>query len=227
MEWFKFYHNKWLTDPAIVSLKPIDRLIFITLLCLASQSDERDGTVRYVSNEALRCVTLGHNAYKLGEAFDGVEALEKMGLVTLISANSLKICNFEKRQNTALTNAERQKLYRERYKVVTYSNERYNDSNARVDKIRVDKITTTTAESDGFNSFWNNYPRKIGKSAAEKAWQKYKPPLSVVLEAIEKQKNSDQWSKDNGQFIPHPTTWLNGKRWEDEVTDDKVKTIIL
>ena len=37
------------------------------------------------------------------------------------------------------------------------------------------------------------------------------------MNAIEQQKESAQWSKDNGQFIPHPTTWLNGKRWEDEV----------
>lgn len=81
--------------------------------------------------------------------------------------------------------------------------------------------------TEDFESFWKAYPKKVGKGAAEKAWQKHKPPLDVVLEAIEKQKDSDQWSKDNGQFIPHPTTWLNGKRWEDEVTDEKVKTIIL
>ena len=43
-------------------------------------------------------------------------------------------------------------------------------------------------------------------------------PLEVLLTAIEKQKESAQWSKDNGQFIPHPTTWLNGRRWEDEVS---------
>ena len=36
--------------------------------------------------------------------------------------------------------------------------------------------------------------------------------------AIAKQKLSDQWTKEGGQFIPHPATWLNGKRWEDELT---------
>ena len=40
--------------------------------------------------------------------------------------------------------------------------------------------------------------------------------LDVILTAIERQKASDQWTKDNGQFIPHPATWLNQKRWEDE-----------
>ena len=38
------------------------------------------------------------------------------------------------------------------------------------------------------------------------------------MSAIEAQKKSPQWTKDGGQFIPHPATWLNGKRWEDQVT---------
>ena len=38
-----------------------------------------------------------------------------------------------------------------------------------------------------------------------------------ILSALEKQKQSSQWQKDNGQFIPYPTTWLNGKRWEDDL----------
>jgi hypothetical protein len=39
-----------------------------------------------------------------------------------------------------------------------------------------------------------------------------------MLQALEKQKRSEQWQKDNGKFIPHAATWLNGKRWEDELT---------
>ena len=45
-------------------------------------------------------------------------------------------------------------------------------------------------------------------------------PLETLLEAIKKQKKSAQWVKDGGQFIPHPTTWLNGKRWEDDLPMD-------
>lgn len=71
---------------------------------------------------------------------------------------------------------------------------------------------------DGFEKFWQAYPRKKAKDAALKAWKKLKPDenlLNVMLAAIERQKKSDQWLKDNGQFIPYPATWLNGKRWED------------
>lgn len=37
------------------------------------------------------------------------------------------------------------------------------------------------------------------------------------MNGLKQQITSEQWKKDGGQFIPHPTTWLNGDRWEDEV----------
>lgn len=46
---------------------------------------------------------------------------------------------------------------------------------------------------------------------------KIKTPLEVLLKALEEQKKSLQWTKDGGQFVPHPTTWLNQERWEDEI----------
>jgi len=70
---------------------------------------------------------------------------------------------------------------------------------------------------DSFNDFWNVYPKKAGKGAAEKAWEKMNPDIVVVLSSLEEHKKTDQWSKDSGKFIPHPATWLNQKRWEDEV----------
>lgn len=74
-----------------------------------------------------------------------------------------------------------------------------------------------------FEKFWSAYPRKAGnKQKAFEAFKKADVSLDVLLAAIENQKQSAQWSKDNGQFIPHPTTWLNGKRWNDEMTGTTV-----
>jgi len=28
---------------------------------------------------------------------------------------------------------------------------------------------------------------------------------------------SESWNRDGGRYIPHPSTWLNGRRWEDEL----------
>ena len=72
-----------------------------------------------------------------------------------------------------------------------------------------------------FEKFWNAYPRHEGKQKARMAFEKVNVPLQTLLDAIEKWKHSAQWSKDNGQFIPYPATWLNGKRWEDEPIMDK------
>jgi hypothetical protein len=69
-----------------------------------------------------------------------------------------------------------------------------------------------------FDLFWDAYPRKEGKQKAADAFAKVEVPVETLLSAIEAQKKSPQWTKDGGQFIPHPATWLNGKRWEDQVT---------
>ena len=73
--------------------------------------------------------------------------------------------------------------------------------------------------SHAFLTFWNAYPRKVGKGAAWRAWQQSKailPPMEALLTAVQAQAASEQWQKDGGQYIPHPATWLRQRRWEDE-----------
>lgn len=74
---------------------------------------------------------------------------------------------------------------------------------------------------DAFDAFWSAYPRKIGKEKARTSFKSAmkKTTLETMLAAIEAQKRSDQWQRDGGQYIPHPSTWLNQGRWEDEVTE--------
>jgi hypothetical protein len=68
-----------------------------------------------------------------------------------------------------------------------------------------------------FESFWKEYPKKIGKGDAFKSWNKNgRPPLEKIIKSIRDQKESDQWRKDGGQYIPMPATWINQKRWDDE-----------
>jgi hypothetical protein len=79
-----------------------------------------------------------------------------------------------------------------------------------------------------FEIFWKNYPRKIAKLKAKKAWDLKKPDLKIALAALNQQKLSSSWIKNDGQYIPHPTTWINGARWNDEVTlstNDKVQAV--
>ena len=74
--------------------------------------------------------------------------------------------------------------------------------------------------SEDFMAFWQAYPRKTGKGAAWKAWRNASlPKLEVILNAIRKARQSPDWLKERGAFIPHPSTWLNQARWEDEGMD--------
>ncbi len=68
-----------------------------------------------------------------------------------------------------------------------------------------------------FELFWSAYPKKKAKQDAKAAFAKVSVPVQVLLDAIAVQQRSEDWTKSNGQFIPYPATWLNGKRWEDQV----------
>ncbi|NMD38971.1 MAG: hypothetical protein GYA87_09885 [Christensenellaceae bacterium] len=81
-----------------------------------------------------------------------------------------------------------------------------------------DTKTITTTYSQNFNKFWGAYPKRVGKGAAFVAFKKLKVDddlLEDILKALKKQCNSHDWKKENGQYIPNPTTYLNQRRWED------------
>lgn len=80
-----------------------------------------------------------------------------------------------------------------------------------------------SADMDGFALFWQEYPRKAAKAAALKAWQKLNPSPELaerILAHVRDHKRSQDWLKDGGQFVPHPATFLNGRRWEDDIPPD-------
>ena len=69
----------------------------------------------------------------------------------------------------------------------------------------------------GFDVFWETYPKKVARPAALTAFKKAKlnGHLPDVLKDIEEKSNSEAWTKNKGQFIPNPATYLNQRRWED------------
>lgn len=82
-----------------------------------------------------------------------------------------------------------------------------------------DKDKDKDNSASPFESFWAAYPRKVGKQAAKKAFSKVSVPVKTLIDAVNSQKNSEQWRKDNGQYIPNPATWLNQGRWDDVLTE--------
>ena len=94
-------------------------------------------------------------------------------------------------------------------------------SEVKRSKVKRSEEKSIVRKSDlvGFETFWNMYPKKVGKKAAQNAWNKIDAPittLDLIREALEWQQLSDQWTKDNGQYIPNPQTYLNQGRWLDQ-----------
>ena len=80
--------------------------------------------------------------------------------------------------------------------------------------------------TQNFSKFWKAYPKKRDKGNAEKWFEKHKPSeelVNLMLKQIERFKDTEEWKKQDGQFIPYPTTWLNAKMWEDEFETDTEK----
>ena len=90
----------------------------------------------------------------------------------------------------------------------------------RKGKVSTGKDNKTCVE---FDRFWSVYPKKIDKQGALRAFKKVDVDIEVIIKALENHKRSLQWTKDGGQFIPHPTTWLNQRRWEVELQEDLTK----
>lgn len=80
-----------------------------------------------------------------------------------------------------------------------------------------------------FGAFWAAYPRKVAKQDALKAWKKLRlvnGDFERVMAALESVKRSD-WAQRSAEHIPHPATWLNGRRFEDEPLQQPAKRVAL
>lgn len=70
-----------------------------------------------------------------------------------------------------------------------------------------------------FEEFWKSYPRRVGKLDAHKAWRTLKVTPAMfdqMTTALAWQVASRDWTRDGGQFVPYPATWLRAGRWMDE-----------
>lgn len=75
------------------------------------------------------------------------------------------------------------------------------------------------SDDDDFQVFWENYPKKRAKHDARKAWDKLNPSsdlLLTILKAVDAYKQTYEWRKNQGQYIPYAATFIRGRRWEDE-----------
>ena len=79
-------------------------------------------------------------------------------------------------------------------------------------------------DNGAFDRFWMAYPKKQGKVAAQRAWAALKPGdqlAELITENVRRRRGTQDWQKENGRYVPLPTTYLSGRRWEDELPEPK------
>ncbi len=126
-----------------------------------------------------------------------------------VTVRSRRMYNEDKERRQA---AERQRRKRER----EVSHDEVTDASSSSSSYFNKK---TISLNGSFDVFYQTYPRHTGRKSAEKAWLKLMPDESLrqtMLKAIAVQKDT-LWRGLDIRYIPHPATWLNGRRWEDEV----------
>lgn len=85
----------------------------------------------------------------------------------------------------------------------------------KTDLTRTDNQST---QPDGFAQFWQEYPKKVAKPAALRAYKSAKlktKDQDQIVKDLSDKKDSEEWKKEGGKYIPHPATYLNQRRWED------------
>ena len=94
-------------------------------------------------------------------------------------------------------------------------------STSKVKESKVNKEKKSKEEQnnyDYFSDFWAEYPKKDKKIPAQKIFSRLKMNdelMEKIMSSLFRFIESEQWTKENGKYIPLPTTWLNERRWED------------
>ena len=209
MQWFRFYHEA-LDDPKVQTLDAETFRDWVNLLCLCCRMDgELPKTVEQIAFVLRRspdaCLTV-------------LSRLADAGLLDKRNGGPngmhYAIHAWDKRQYKSDTSTDRVKRYRERSKDVTETvTVTPPDTETETEKKRKNTPLPPSRGSDGFDLFWEAYPRKVSKGAAAKAWKAAikKASADEIVGGVKRFKFSD-----DPQFIPHPATWLNAERWADE-----------
>lgn len=157
----------------------------------------------------------------------GLARLEATGEITQKSTNKFTIitlCNYSEYQGyTEDSQQTTNKQLTNNQQTTNNKQECKKEKNIIIET----KTLALTAEkkdaSSSFDTFWQAYPKKKSKGAALKAWHSIKADgalLSKMFQTLSGLKNTVDWKKENGRYIPYPASWLNAQGWEDELPPD-------
>ena len=183
-------------------------LMFVMLLAMAGDRNE-GGYIPYSEEDMSALLDLPLPTVRMA-----IRAMESRGMVDF-DDGMFHVTNWDKYQSVEgmekikEQNRIRKARQRERQKALS-------DASAPA----LPEPEKKSAMERRFERFWKAYPKKVGKGGAEKSFAKYKPDdqlTETMIRAIEALKKSRQWKEG---YIPNPQTWLNQKRWLDEMDEE-------
>lgn len=246
MQWFRFYSGA-LDDPKVQRLTGDLFKVWINLLCLANESEER-GILPSNDDIAFR---LRLDDQKTADALRG---LIRAGLLDQDEDGALHIHGWEARQKKSDDVTARVQKHRDKDnnpgtlpKRSSNALEKKREEERREEKRREDERTTATDKPSPAapdttptvravpkpprgpagrvtalftERFWPAWPKKVAKQEAFSAFAKLDPSAEDVehmVAAIPVHEAALNWPRENYRYCPNASTWLNQRRWEDEV----------
>lgn len=89
----------------------------------------------------------------------------------------------------------------------------------RPDPTRPTKKNPSSADADAiFEAWWKLYPRKVGKQDARRVWDRKIRDTDPATITDGLRRYLPLYAQTEPDFVPHPSTWLQQGRWEDEVS---------
>jgi len=208
---------EFFTSEDIVALSPLARLLYVALWCESDKEGRmlwkpRTFKMRYFPADACDIDAL-------------CSELTSGGLVRLYGEGLAFIPAFTMHQHinpreSASQLPEPDKKLTRQPRVATRQPRDSDAQGGREGKGKERNTRDASGDPDGFAEFWTVYPNRKAKQDAVKAWLKIAPNDELqgeILNAVSAQSRGKDWTKDEGAFVPHASTWLNGRRWSDEV----------
>lgn len=230
-------------NPDLAELEPIERLLFIGLWTMADREGRLEDRPRYIKFELLPS-----DQFDIDVALNALQNRGFILRYEHGDGRFIQVVNFVKHQNPHVKEAPSTIPAPDKHGASMVQDTTQNaastpsyldpdpvvgSSSGNLDPDPPPKpptpIRPVPAAPDrpgkpdpSFDAFWEAWPKKEGKQAAIAAWRKLRlTPDAVqdVLDAIPRQQAAKDWPRENWRYCPNPATWLNQRRWEDEVPE--------
>lgn len=184
--------------------------------------------------------------HQIGTVEKALQIFQELGLIEILDNGAIYMLDIQNFIGESSTEADRKRNYRAKIqkeiKVLGQASDKCPDKSTPeidiekeininnniygqddLDQKEQEKFTKPLWEEQ-FEKFYKDYPKKVKKQDVKKWFKKNKPSselFSSMMSSLEQFRGSKDWLKEKGQYIPYPSTWLNQRRWEDEVMTKK------